>query len=141
MVWFAVILFIAGALFGFATKCGIDESERGGMVEMHTNRWPWGLMVDIVTHGGRGLVCVSVTDGEENKAWIHNISVVDHCRRRGYGRQLMKLAERKAKLLGCEMALLRVDKGTFQEQWYRRLGYVETMPDQEEVITLYKYLK
>ena len=53
----------------------------------------------------------------------------------------MKLAERKAKLLGCEMALLRVDKGTFQEQWYRRLGYAETMPDQEEVITLYKYLK
>lgn len=109
-------MFIAGALFGFATKCGFDESERGGMVEMHTNRWPWGLMVDIVTHG-------------------------DHCRRRGYGRQLMKLAERKAKLLGCEIALLRVDKGTFQEQWYRRLGYVETMPDQEAVITLYKYLK
>ena len=53
----------------------------------------------------------------------------------------MKLAERKAKLLGCEIALLRADKGTFQEQWYRRLGYVETMPDQEEVITLYKYLK
>ena len=134
-------MFLAGALFGFAMKRGFDESERGGMVEMHTNRWPWGRMVDIVTHGGRGLVCVSVTDGEENKAWIHNISVVDHCRRRGYGRQLMKLAERKAKLLGCEMALLRVDKGTFQEQWYRRLGYVETMPDQEEVITLYKYLK
>ncbi len=134
-------MFIAGALFGFATKYGFDESERGGMVEMHTNRWPWGLMVDIVTHGGRGLVCVSVTDGEENKAWIHNISVVDHCRRRGYGRQLMRLAERKAKLLGCEIALLRVDKGTFQEQWYRRLGYVETMPDQEAVITLYKYLK
>ena len=56
-------MFIAGALFGFATKCGFDESERGGMVEMHTNRWPWGLMVDIVTHGGRGLVCVSIRTG------------------------------------------------------------------------------
>ena len=56
----------------------------------------------------------------------------------------MKLAEETARQKGCFKTLLWVEKDSWQEAWYRRLGYVDEEfipPVSKDTVWLEKFLK
>lgn len=134
---FAVLLtFFLGSLLGYVIKESCDDSS----IELHDNSWSWGRSITIVTHEGKGVVSISIENTDSKTAWIHGLSVIKYYRRQGYGRQLMKLAMRKARFLDCEVVMLKAKKGEFPEHWYKRLGFVECGHDDDGLVILKKRL-
>jgi len=94
------------------------------MIYYHRNQWPWGRSTIINSHNGAGTVKVSVEDLESNTAYISALSVVENKRRRGFGHELLKLAEEEAKRLGAQIVKLSSVDGSFTLDWYQNEGYV-----------------
>ena len=94
------------------------------MIYYHRNQWPWGRSTIITSHNGAGTVKVSIEDLELNTAYISALSVVENKRRKGFGRELLKLAEREAKRLGAQIVKLSSVDGSFTLNWYQNEGYV-----------------
>jgi ribosomal protein S18 acetylase RimI-like enzyme len=58
------------------------------------------------------------------RGWVYHLAVHPRCRRRGFGRQLMREAEARLRALGCPKLNLQVrSSNTEVIAFYERLGY------------------
>jgi len=93
------------------------------MTYYHRNNWPWGRSTIINTHNGAATVKVSIDRYEPNCADITSLSVVPKERHKGYGRELLQLAEQEARNMGAGIVWLTAVDGEFTLGWYQREGY------------------
>lgn len=90
----------------------------------HNNLWWWGQCVTIILNGGDGIVSVSVEEKDPNKAYIHDLSVIESKRRNGLGNALLNEALKQSKRMGCEYAELTAGDPCLCA-WYERHGFKE----------------
>ena len=58
------------------------------------------------------------------RGWVYHLAVRPRCRRRGFGRQLMREAETRLKALGCPKLNLQIRSSNAEViAFYERLGY------------------
>jgi len=58
------------------------------------------------------------------RGWVYHLAVQPRCRRRGFGRKLMRKAEARLKALGCPKLNLQVRSSNAEViAFYERLGY------------------
>jgi ribosomal protein S18 acetylase RimI-like enzyme len=58
------------------------------------------------------------------RGWVYHLAVQPRCRRRGFGRRLMREAEARLKTLGCPKLNLQVRSSNAEViAFYERLGY------------------
>ena len=58
------------------------------------------------------------------RGWVYHLAVDPRCRRRGFGRELMREAEARLRALGCPKLNLQVrSSNTEVIEFYERLGY------------------
>ena len=58
------------------------------------------------------------------RGWVYHLAVHPRCRRRGFGRELMREAEARLKALGCPKLNLQVRSSNAEViAFYERLGY------------------
>jgi ribosomal protein S18 acetylase RimI-like enzyme len=58
------------------------------------------------------------------RGWVYHLAVAPRCRRRGFGRELMREAEARLLALGCPKLNLQVRSSNAGViEFYRRLGY------------------
>lgn len=106
----------------------------------HKNQWNWGTGVTIVIARGLALCTVSVTNDDCSVAYLSGVMVHTSVRKRGYGRLLLKYAERRARLLGCTKILLATDPNQWIADWYRRNGFIDAGTREDGMIYLEKSL-
>ena len=53
-------------------------------------------------------------------------------RHKGEGTFILNAAEAIAKMAFADEILLKVEKGSFAHKWYKRHGYVDDEPDEED---------
>jgi GNAT superfamily N-acetyltransferase len=94
------------------------------MTYYHRNEWPWGRSTIINTRDGAATVKVSIENYEPKTAYISALSVVEEERHKGYGHDLLILAEDEARRLGARVCKLSSVDGSFTLDWYQREGYV-----------------
>jgi ribosomal protein S18 acetylase RimI-like enzyme len=93
------------------------------MIYYHRNNWPCGKSTLINTHGGAASVKVMM-ENRSVMADIVNITVVPNKRGKGWGRELLSLAEEEARNMGAKMVQLSsVEGNDFTLDWYKRAGY------------------
>lgn len=107
---------------------------------LHHNRWWWGECYTLVLDGGDAVVNVSVDNREPNKAYIHDLIVLEDRRGNGLGDSLLKSALKIAKKHGCEVAELTCDE-RWVEDWYIRRGFVEVGTDEHVDYLQFKHLQ
>lgn len=93
------------------------------MEYFHRNNWPWGKSTIINILDGAGTVKVTVEDDNPKMACISSLSVVPDKRHCGFGKQLLKMAEEEARVMGCTKVMLYAVVGEFTVEWYQREGY------------------
>jgi ribosomal protein S18 acetylase RimI-like enzyme len=54
---------------------------------------------------------------------IANVKTIEAMRRKGWGTKLIKAIESRAKSYSLRAVTLRVEKNTFMQKWYIKLGY------------------
>lgn len=92
---------------------------------IHDERSFWGRTVVIVLDGGYALAMVSMMDGDESVATIHDIMVHIDRRGIGLGSLLLEQAVETARLMGAQTAKLAVDPDSWMCDWYKRHGFKE----------------
>lgn len=110
-------------------------------VIIHKNIWHWGQQITIVIASGRALCFVSVENDDLAVAYLHNLIVHTSIRRRGYGRRLLILGERRARLMGCKKLVLWADPNDWMIEWYKRNGFVEIGERSDGLVNLEKDLE
>jgi ribosomal protein S18 acetylase RimI-like enzyme len=74
-----------------------------------------------------GTVWIAIELEDDGRAWIYDIEIAPHQRRRGYGRALLRAAERDAALRGCGSIGLNVfSENHAARQLYASSGYEVT---------------
>lgn len=91
----------------------------------HKNNWHWGQQITIVIASGRALCSVSVENDDCSVAYLHNLIVHSSIRHLGYGRTLLTLAIRRARLMKCKKLVLWADPNDWPFEWYKRNGFIE----------------
>lgn len=110
-------------------------------VIIHKNIWHWGQKITIVIASGRALCCVSVENDDLSVAYLHDLIVHTSIRRRGYGRRLLMLGERRARLMNCKKLVLWADPNEWMIDWYKRNGFVESGLRSDGLVNLEKNLE
>lgn len=110
-------------------------------VIIHKNIWHWGQKITIVIASGRALCCVSVENDDLSVAYLHDLIVHTSIRRRGYGRRLLTLGERRARLMNCKKLVLWADPTEWMIEWYKRNGFVENGLRSDGLVNLEKNLE
>lgn len=111
-----------------------------GFVIYHKNKWNWGMGITIVIARGLALCTVSVTNDDYSVAYLSGVMVHTSVRKRGYGRLLLKYAERRARLLGCKKIVLSADPTQWVVDWYGRNGFVYSGKRKDGMIYMKKEL-
>ena len=107
----------------------------------HKNNWPWGQQTIIVIASGRAMCSVSVENDDYSVAYLHNIIVHPSIRRRGYGRELLTLAQRRARLMKCTKLVLWADPNDWPFEWYKRNGFVVCDKRDDGLVNMEKELQ
>lgn len=92
----------------------------------HRNKAPYGDTTTIITEDASAYVMVTVLNGKENVAVVHDLVVLKDRRGEGLGSALLEEAVNEAKTMGAEMARLSVEPGSWLEEWYKRHGFMDT---------------
>ena len=93
---------------------------------IHRNESYWGRSSVVVLAGGFALAMVSVLSDDPDVAVIHDLMVHESRRGSGLGSRLLKEAISEAEKTGAGVTRIAVEPGTWQEGWYRSMGFVET---------------
>ena len=91
----------------------------------HRNKAHYGHTSTIVLDDGNGLVSVTIMNGREDMAVIHDLIVMKNKRGEGLGRALLEEACAEAAGLGAKTVRLSVAPGSWLEEWYKRHGFQE----------------
>ena len=84
-----------------------------------------------------GRIVASIMAGYEgHRGWLNYLAVDATCRKQGFGRGIVAVAEKRLRLLGCPKINLQVRSGNVQAlDFYRKIGF-----QVDEVISLGKRL-
>lgn len=106
--------------------------------------WFWGTSIHLIAGDGMALVKLVIDNRCRTQGEIYDLNTHPSRRQQGYASRLIQEAEKEATLRGCRRMVLWVEKDSYQEAWYRRLGYDNeefmTPPD-KDTIWLKKFLK
>ena len=105
--------------------------------------WFWGTSIHFITTDGHALIKLIIDNRCKHRAEVYDLNTHPDKQRQGYASLLMNRAEEEASLRGCVKIVLWVEKGSWQEQWYRRRGYEDEdlmEPPSEDTIWLVKFL-
>ncbi len=99
-------------------------------VVIHDNDWGTYREETIILEGGKAICGLSFTgDGEPEKhrdrAWLHDLSVLPEHQGKGLATKLLDFCRRRALSAGRHRLSLWVKSGTWQEYWYKRLGFIQ----------------
>lgn len=96
---------------------------------VHTN--DWGTYTEDIIILEYGLaVCQLSFPGKDDppyqrkRAWLHDLSVLPEVRGHGLATRLIEICKQRTLAAGRRMLSLWVKPGSWQEQWYIRLGFV-----------------
>ena len=99
-----------------------------GNVIIHHNEW--GNFTDEVIILEHGLAICHLqfpgngeTEEHRKRAWLHTLSVVPEVRRQGLASRLVSICKQRTAEQGRNILSLWVKPGSWQEQWYIRLGF------------------
>lgn len=68
----------------------------------------------------------------KESAVLTALRVLPQYQGKGHGKDLLNQAEGIARLLGFEEIILKVEEGTWQEEWYKRSGYEFLLKENED---------
>lgn len=124
-----------GLSFGMHTlsflKNHIDELRNlPASVTIHNNDWGAYREETIILEGGAAICGLSFPGQGEpeehrDRAWLHDLSVLPGQRSKGLATRLLEICRRRAKAAGRRRLSLWVKPDTWQEDWYRRLGFLK----------------
>lgn len=77
------------------------------------------LMLD----SGVGIIRVYQYFDDQELVTLDMLNVEERYRNKGIGKKLMEWGEKIGKNLGVKYIYLQVEKGSWMEKWYSRLGY------------------
>lgn len=98
-------------------------------VVVHHNDWD-GYREDVIVLDGGVAVCMLAFPGgddpvgHQNRAWLHDLSVIPDFRRKGYATVLVGMCREAARKDGRKRLSIWVSPGSWMEDWYRRNGFV-----------------
>ena len=69
---------------------------------------------------------------DKRRVYLSNVFVGEGMRHKGEGTFILNAAEAIAKMAFADEILLKVKKGSFAYDWYKRHGYVDVEPDEED---------
>lgn len=127
-----------------AYEDGFDASGDTTAIVTIEGTWFWGISIHHIISNGKALVKLVFDRRSEGICEIYDLNTHPDCQKKGYASRLMKLAEETARQKGCFKTLLWVEKDSWQEAWYRRLGYVDEefmQPVSKDTVWLEKFLK
>ena len=107
------------------------------------NGWFWGTSVHLVMPDGKALVKLVIDKRAKARCEIYDLATHPSAWRKGYARVLMTEAEAVAREKGCEELLLWVERDTWMQKWYGKMGYeVEEFmtPPSEDTVWMSKTL-
>lgn len=90
----------------------------------HKNIWWWGVSETLITQNGVGVVEIQFDYDMPKTGYVKGLSVLENCRKRGLGTELLKACEKKAR--EKKMKFLQLDVQFDNEwlvNWYKRLGF------------------
>lgn len=106
-----------------AFEDGMDAAAGTPAVVTIEGEWFWGTSIHLIITDGHALVKLVIDRRTREVCELYDLATHPSHRRRGYAAMLMRQAEETARQKGCVKAVLWVEKDSWQEQWYRRLGY------------------
>lgn len=71
-------------------------------------------------------------DDDPKTAYLSNVFVDEKMRGNGIGNTILDKADEMARKIGAETLCLKVKRDSFVHQWYRRKGYVDFQPDNDD---------
>ena len=103
----------------------------------HLNKWWWGCTFTLIVGDGLGIVEVQFDDNYPSVAFIKGLSVIESERQKGLGKELIDqcvlIALREQKQF---LQLSANKKKDWLVRWYKRLGFVIYMTDDNEITML-----
>ena len=99
------------------------------------------LLVDEKTYRLSGEIMIYISDKTGDYGMVHDLYISPSVRRKHYAKTLMLIAQ---DIIFCLKlgVYLQVTKGTWMEEWYKRMGYlVDVEHCTEEYVQLYKDFK
>ena len=69
---------------------------------------------------------------DKRRVYLSNVFVGEGMRHKGEGTFILNAAEAIAKMAFADEILLKVEKCSFAYDWYKRHGYVDVEPDEED---------
>ena len=107
----------------------------------HKNDWWWGKTTTLIHKDGIATVELQFDNNYPTVAFIKGLSVFDLYRKKGYGKQMLRLCEDIAKKEGKLFLQLSVDKDCeWLVNWYKR-EYFDIIYVDEHEYTMWKKLK
>ena len=97
---------------------------------IHHNSSFYGQTTTIILADGYAYVMVTVMNGTEDVAAIHDVCVHKDRRGEGLGRELLECACEEARTMGAEIARLSTESGSWLEEWYSRHGFYKAGKDE-----------
>lgn len=98
----------------------------------HITETSWGYSIWIMEKKGNGFARAYYYSDDQSTIYLDNLSVSWHSRKRGIGTKLQEIREHIGRFAGFKKSCLWVVSGTWQEEWYKRRGYVEVCEHPDE---------
>ena len=92
----------------------------------HRNTPAYGGTTTIITEDASAYVMITVFNGKEDIAVIHDLVVLKDRRGEGLGSRILEEAVEEAKRMGADVVRLSVEQKSWLEEWYKRHGFQET---------------
>lgn len=106
--------------------------------------WFWGTSIHHIISNGQALVKLVFDNRLKGVCEVYDLNTHPSHLKKGYATLLMKQAEETARQKECFKIILWVEKDSWQEKWYRRMGYIDEefmQPVNKDTIWLEKFLK
>lgn len=87
--------------------------------------WFWGKSIHLISDDGKALIKIVIDNRDKESCDLYDLNVHPSCQRQGIAFRLMQEAFATAKENGIKRVFLWVERGSWMENWYRRLGFEE----------------
>ena len=110
---------------------------------LHQKKETWGDSILIMESKGKGFARVYQYDDDKSACYCDMLSVSESFRNKGLGTELINYQMRIVKEhFKVNRAALTVLKGSWMQEWYKRLGFVDfpLIPEFNGYVWMYKEL-
>lgn len=103
----------------------------------HHSTNDWGGSVWIMERKGKAFARIYWYSDDDQSVYLDCLSVSPGARNKGLGTKMQNIREKIGIDIGASCAYLFVDRNSWQKEWYKRRGYVETGENINEPNTLW----